>query len=183
MKHYEFTAKFHVLYNQAVARYAGGHRDPATMFTKHEAAFLQANGITTQHLFDYAEDHNKYNGEPGFDIALSIELVRRDYFLNAQHGHPSSVVLDETALPAKTDAVQGIEWLPRIIPKALAKLRGELPASLMYCCGGDRKFLKEHDILPSEFLAVLWRNETDPSAVVDWVVDRSAATKKAAAAP
>lgn len=181
MKHYDFAAKFHVLYNQAVARYAGGHREAATMFSRAETDFLRENGITAQHLFDYAEDHNKYNGEPGFDIALGIELVRRDYFLNAQNGRWSKTELVESSLPAKTDSLRGIEWLPRIIPKARAKLRGELPASLMYCCGGDRKFLKEHDIQPGEFLSLIWRNENNPEAIADWVVKRSAAGRVGAA--
>jgi hypothetical protein len=173
MKHYDFAAKFHALYNQAVARYAGGHRGADTMFTADEVSFLRANGITAQHLYDYAEDHNNYNGEPGADIALGIESVRRDYFLNVQHGHPSTTVLAESSLPAKTESVRGIEWLPRIIPKARAKLHGELPASLMYCCGGDRKFLKQHDIHPAEFLTLLWRSEFNSAAIIDWVVKRS----------
>jgi len=34
--------------------------------------------------------------------------------------------------PAKTDEVEGIAWLPRLITKARAKLAGNLPADLMY---------------------------------------------------
>ncbi len=177
MKHYEFTARFHALYNQAVTRYAAGHRGAETMFSADEVAFLRDNGITAQHMYDYAEDHNNYNGEPGCDIALSIELVRRDYFLNVQGGRASTTPLDETSLPAKTDSVRGIEWLPRIIPKTRAKLRGELPASLMYCCGGDRKFFKQHDILPSEFLTLVWRSDMNTAAIVDWVVKRSGGSR------
>jgi len=174
MKHYDFTAKFRAIYDHAVALYAKGQRDAGTFFDADQLAFLAANGITAQHLYDYAEDHNGY-GEPGYDIALAIELVRRDYFLNVQHSRASATVLDEASLPAKTDAVRGIEWLPRIIPKTKAKLRGELPASLMYCCGGDRRFFKTHDILPSEFLALVWRHEKDDAAIIDWVVRRSTA--------
>jgi hypothetical protein len=84
-------------------------------------------------------------------------------------------MLDEQSLPAKTDTVRGIAWLPRLLIKTRAKLRGELPPSLMYCCGGDRKFFKEHDILPAEFLALRWRYENNDGAVVDWVVRRSSA--------
>lgn len=174
MKNYDFTAQFRAVYDQAVAQYAKGQRDAGKFFDKSQLAFLTANGITAQHLYDYAEDHVG-GGEPGYDNALAIELVRRSYFLNVQGGRPSTVVLDESKLPPKTDAVRGIEWLPRILPKAKAKLRGELPASLMYCCGGDRRFFKAHDILPSEFLGLVWRNENDDAATVDWVVKRSAA--------
>ena len=173
MKHYEFQKTFHELYDKAVGLYAKGQRGADTFFTTEEQAFLSANGLTPQHLYDYAEDHNNY-GEPGYDIALGIESIRRDYFLLNQHGKPSSVVLDETKMPAKTAAVRGIEWLPRIIPKARAKLRGELPASLMYCCGGDRKFFKTNDINPVEFLDVVRQNEKNDAAIVNWVSDRSA---------
>lgn len=172
MKHYDFVAQFQALYDHAVTQYARGVREAAKLYSPSQATHLTANGLTAQNMFDYAEDHAGA-GEPGFGNALAIELIRRDYFLNVQHGHASRTVLDESKMPAKTDAIRGIEWLPRIIPKAKAKLRGELPPSLMYCCGGDRRFFKAHDILPSEFLAVVWRHEHDDAAIVDWVVKRS----------
>ena len=175
MKHFEFPNQFRALYDKAVKLYAEGKRGADTFFSADEKRFLSANGLTPQHMYDYAEDHNGYNGDPGPNHALGIELVRRDYFLNAQRGRPSTTVLDESKLPAKTEAVRDIAWLPRIIPKARAKLRGELPTSLMYCCGGDRKFFREHDILPAEFLALIWRYENNDQAVIDWVVQRSSA--------
>ncbi len=174
MKNYDFADKFRALYDKAVKLYASGKTSAATYFTADEQAFLAANGITPQHMYDYAEDHNN-GGEPGYDRALGIELIRRDYFLNAQGGKPSGKTLDESTLPPKSQAAQGIEWLPRIIPKAKAKLRGELPASLMYSCGGDRNFFHTHDIHPAEFLSLVWRNENNDTAIVDWVVKRSKA--------
>ena len=45
----------------------------------------------------------------------------------------------------------------------------------MYACGGDRRFFKQHDILPAEFLSLVWRNENNDAAIVDWVVRRSVA--------
>lgn len=173
MNHYEFSARFRAVYDQAVANYARGHRGLAGFLTAEESAWLNANGIAPQHVYDYAEDHNNYGGEPGFEQALGIELVRRDYFHNAQGGQASGVVLDDARLPAKTDAVQGIAWLPRLLPKARAKLRGELPPSLMYCCGGDRRFFKEHNILPAEFLALVWRAGENDAVIIDWVRRRS----------
>jgi len=175
MKHYNFSQQFHALYDKAVSLYAKGQRGAGTFFAPGEIAFLAANGITAQNLYDYAEDHNNYEGAPGYDIALGIELVRRDYFLNVQHGKPSATVLDESKMPAKTAALRGIEWLPRLIPKARAKLRGELPASLMFCCGGDRRFFMQHDILPNEFLTLIWRGGDD-GMIADWVAARSRAT-------
>ena len=172
MKHYDFADKFRALYDKAVRLYASGQTGAGTYFTAEETAFLAANGINAQHLYDYAEDHHN-GGEPGYDRALAIELIRRDYFLNVQAGKASTQVLDDAKMPAKTDAIAGIEWLPRIMPKTKAKLRGELPASLMYSCGGDRRFFKEHDIHPAEFLSLVWRNENNDQAIVDWVVRRS----------
>jgi len=172
MQHYDFADRFRALYDKAVKLYAAGKTGAETYFTPEETAFLAANGLTAQNIYDYAEDHNGY-GEPGYDRALAIELVRRDYFLNAQGGKPSGQTVDGATLPAKTDAVRGIVWLPRLIPKTKAKLRGELPASLMYCCGGDRAFFAQHDIHPAEFLTLVWRNEDNDPAIVDWVVQRS----------
>jgi len=171
MKHYDFADRFRALYDKAVRLYASGQTDPGTYCTATEAAFLAANGLTPQNIYDYAEDQNNY-GEPGYDRALAIELVRRDYFLNAQGGRPSGKVIDGDALPGKTAAVQGIEWLPRLIPKTRAKLRGELPPSLMYSCGGDRAFFARHDIHPAEFLTLVWRQDNNDAAIVDWVVQR-----------
>ena len=181
MKHFTFPHQFQALYDKAVARYAAGQRGADSFFDADEKRFLAENGIAAQHLYDYAEDHNGYEGEPGLLQALGIELVRRDYFLNVQGGRASTQVLDESTLPAKTDAIQGITWLPRILPKARAKLRGELPPSLMYCCGGDRRFFKERDILPAEFLALVWRHEKDEAAIVEWVKRRSGARQTIAA--
>jgi len=172
MKHYDFADKFRVLYDKAMRAYAGGQTDQAKYFSADEKAFLAANGISVQAMYDYAEDHHGY-GEPGYDRALAIELVRRDYFLNVQQGKASTVVFDAAKLPGKTDAVKGIEWLPRIIPKTKAKLRGELPPSLMYSCGGDRQFFHTHDIHPAEFLSLVWRNLDNDAATIDWVVKRS----------
>ncbi len=130
MKHYDFAARLQPLWEKACRLYAKGQRGADTYFTADEAAFLAANGLTPQHVYDYAEDFTG-GGEPSWNNALAIELVRRDYFLNVQHGRPSRTVLDEAKMPAKTDAVRGIAWLPRILPNARAKLRRELPASLM----------------------------------------------------
>ncbi len=172
MKHYDFATELRKLWDKAVGLYGRGQRGADTYFTPEERAWLAANGLTPQHLYDYAEDFTG-GGEPTWENALAIELVRRDYFLNVQGGKPSAAVLVEANMPAKTDTVRGIEWLPRILPKTRAKLRGELPPTLMYCCGGDRKFFKAHDILPAEFLSLVWRNDGNDQAVIDWVAGRT----------
>ena len=180
MKNYNFAQNFRELYVKATGLYASGQRGADTFFTTDEKAWLAANGLTAQPLYDYAEDQNESN-EPGYDHALAIEFVRRTYFIEEQGERVSTAMLDEATLPAKTATARGIEWLPRIIPKARAKLRGELPASLMFCCGGDRRFFKAHDILPAEFLSLVWKHEKDDKAIIDWVAARSAATRKVAA--
>lgn len=175
MKHYDFPVRFRALYDRAVALYAEGRRGAETFFDAEQSAWLAANGIAAQHLYDYAEDHVA-QGEPGFEHALAIETIRRDYFLNVQDGKASGVVADPAGWPGKDSSVEGIAWLPRILPKVRAKLRGELPASMMYGCGGDRRFFKTNDILPAEFLALAWRHENDDAAIIAWVVRRARAT-------
>jgi hypothetical protein len=172
--HYTFATIFRAVYDKALAKYAAGARTAADLFSPHETAWITANGFTTQTFFDYAEDHHA-GGDPGYDNALAIECVRRDYFINAQGGVASRERLDPATLPDKEAAVAGITWLPRLLPKARAKLRGELPPEMMYCCGGDRRFFKQHDILPAEFLSVLWRHFDDDQAVIAWVAKRTAA--------
>jgi hypothetical protein len=172
MKHYTFEARFRELYEKSVRLYAEGKRGAGSYFTAAEKRWLAANGLTAQHLYDYAEDEHGY-GEPGHDRALAIEHIRRDYFLNVQRGRASRRTLDPDRLPEKSAAVRGIEWLPRLLPKARAKLRGELPPSLMYCCGGDRAFFRRHDINPAEFLRLVWRHEGNDRAIVSWVARRS----------
>ena len=174
MKHYAFAQTFGSLYDKALGLYSKGQRGAETYFTPEETAWLGSVGLTAQNLYDYAED-DVASGEPGYDNALLIEGIRRDYFLTVQGGKPSTKVLDAAAMPGKDEQVQGISWLPRILPKTKAKLRGELPPSLMYCCGGDRRFFKEHDLLPSEFLSFVWRHESNDQAIIDWVVARSKA--------
>ncbi len=172
MEHYDFHKEFRALYDKAAKQYAAGKREAAALFSKHELAFLLSIGSRAQDLYDYAEDASNY-GEPDFETALLVQAVRRSYFQLVQKGEPSKVLVDEATLPAKTEAVRGIEWLPRLIPKARAKLRGELPATLMYGCGGDRRFFKQHDIHPSEFLQVVWQAGDNDKAIVDWVARRA----------
>src|SRR5258705_7180720 len=85
MKHYEFAANFRAVYDRALELYSQGKREASSYFTASQRAFLAVNGIAPQHLYDYAEDQLN-GGEPGYDNALAIEMVRRDYFLNVQNG-------------------------------------------------------------------------------------------------
>lgn len=71
--------------------------------------------------------------------------------------------------PVKLETLAGYVWLPRILVKARGKLRGELDPNTMFCCGGDRKFLREHDIAPADFLRAVWSAGDDDSKVIDFV--------------
>ena len=70
-------------------------------------------------------------------------------------------------------STRGIRWLPRIIQKARAKLRGEMPPELMYGCGGDRPFLEGVHFGLAEFLRLVWESGDDTRRVVDEVVRRA----------
>ena len=177
LNHFTFPETFREHYDHAVAGYRDGVSSPADLYDAAQHTWLAANGLTAQTMFDYAEDDIS-GGLPGFGHALAIETVRRDYFINVQHGVASAQVLAEDSMPTKADAIDGIVWLPRLLPKARAKLCGELPPSLMYCCGGDRHFFRTHDILPAEFLSLVWRHFNDEAAIVEWVKNRIAASAK-----
>ena len=88
----------------------------------------------------------------------------------AQGGKHSDREITRDDLPSFGDLLDGVPYLPRLITKARAKLRGELDPDLMYCCGGDRKFLREHgDIHPADFLRVVWAAGNDDDRVLQFV--------------
>lgn len=178
MESYDWSAEFRETYDAATARYEAGERNPAKLFSAAGTRFLASIGCTAQELYDFIDDLARY-GEPSFESALLVAGVRRDYFLIEQNGIPSGHQIDMDALPAKTAEVDGIAWLPRLIPKARAKLRGEMPADLMYGCGGDRPFLRGMNTDLAEFLHVVWRAGADDRQIIDYVKKRRAAAAQA----
>jgi hypothetical protein len=159
---------FTELFHPAVDKYRAGHQKAAGLVDPAGAEFLGTIGYTEQEFFDFVEDFAK-GGEPTLETALAIAAVRRDYFLDEQKGQPSARQIDMAALPSKDAEVDGIGWLPRLIPKAEAKLRGEMPPDLMYGCGGDRKFFRTNGIDPVDFLRQVWKAGGDDDATVAWV--------------
>ena len=111
-------------------------------------------------------------GEPGFEAFLLISAARRDYFFHIQKGTPPPPPPSIETLPSKTDEISGIPWLPRILVKARCKLAGNLPDDIMYGCGGDRKFLRDFDVHPAEFLRVVWAAKDDDRFVVRFLQQR-----------
>jgi len=165
MKAYDWTSQIKPLYDKALARYQAGHRDPQTLFEPAEEEILKSIGATAMELYDYAEDADALPWE----TALLILAARRDYFLVMHNGVHSKHRISMNDLHAKTDEMEGIPWLPRIIKKAEARLRGELPRELMYSCGGDRAFLQKHDIHPADFLRAVWAADGDHKKIVTYV--------------
>jgi hypothetical protein len=102
-----------------------------------------------------------------------VASVRRDYLRWAMNGELSSHEIRPDELPGKDEELDGIVWLPRILVKARGKLRGELDPDIMFCCGGDRKFLRTHDIAPADFLRALWGAGDDDAGMVEFVRSNS----------
>ena len=164
--------RFSKLFLNAVKKYREGHEKADGLVDEKGRKFLASIGHTEQEFFDFVEDFAKA-GEPTLDTALRIASVRRDYFLKEQNGASSLHRISMDDLPSKDAQVEDISWLPRLIPKAEAKLRGEMPPDLMYGCGGDRKFFKTHNVDPADFLREVWSAQGDSSEVVAWVKAQS----------
>jgi len=163
-----WEAQFKRLFEAGVQAFHDGRTNAVDMFDTQQAAFLGTIGCTAQELFHFVEDYCQY-GEPSAADALAVAAVRRRYFEEVQHGIPSQFQIDPAELPPKDEALDGIVWLPRIIAKARAKLRGELDPGTMYGCGGDRPFLaRVHQTLPG-FLELVWEAGADDSRIVEAV--------------
>ncbi len=172
MKNYNYQKTLQVVWEKAIKRYGLGNRDASSYFNEEETDFLRSIGATAQEVYDFAEDY-VVRGEPDFATFALIHDIRRSYYLEVQKGQVSEKTRDSETLPAGDTEINGIQWLLRIIDKAKAKLHGELHPDIMYSCGNDRKFLKKHDIHPAEFLRVVWENENDENAIIDWVIERA----------
>jgi hypothetical protein len=162
---------FSGLFNGAVEKYGKGHQKASGLVDAEGQSFLASIGCTGQEFFDFVEDFFR-GGEPTPATALKIAAVRRDYFLKEQNGKSSMHRISMYDLPSKDAMVEGIGWLPRLIPKAEAKLRGEMPPDLMYGCGGDRKFFRTHAIDPAEFLKKVWAAKGNQGEIIGWVKEQ-----------
>jgi len=172
MTTHDWQRQFRQVYDRGTAAWREGKKAAGTMFTGPDAAFLKTIGCTTQELFDFVDDAQRY-GEPDFETALAVATIRRDYFLNVMQGQSTGRITAMESLPAKTAEADGIAWLPRIIVKARLKLRGEMPDDLMYGCGGDRSFLRGINMDQPGFLKLVWENGDDDRRIID-AVKRSA---------
>ena len=172
---YNYHSELEKIWKNAVERYEAGQRSTEGFLSEEELKFITSIGMNVMDVFDFVEDWVR-EGTPDLTTFLLIHDARRDYFLREQEGTTSAEQLDSSTLPAKSDEIEGIRWLPRIIPKARAKLRGVLPPDTMFCCGGDRNFFQTNDIHPSEFLAVVRDAGDNDQEIIEWVSKRSRET-------
>jgi hypothetical protein len=168
MDHYTWQDTFMSLFQKGLTAYQKGNSNPDTYFSPAEVAQLKSIGHTVREVFDFIEDHAR-GAELSPALILQIANVRRDYFLRVQHSQWTGKTVPPSALPAKSAAVDGIEWLPRLIAKARLKLRGEMDPDTMYGCGGDRAFFDEYDINPADFLRVVWEAGDQDQPAIDYV--------------
>ena len=166
-----WKAEFRAVYDRALQAYEEGRQSPATFLGAADRAFLASIGCSAQELFDFVEDYSGAR-EPSFEEVLGVTALRREWFLKRQGGEASKRRRSVAEFPAKTAELAGVEWLPRILTKAEAKLRGELPDELMYGCGGDRAFLRRVGVGLTEFLTAVRDAGGDEKPVIALVTGR-----------
>ena len=171
---YNWQDTFLEIYDRCVAKYRAGNDDFNSYYTPQDLEFLTSVGYKPRELFDFVEDVVEMN-EPSRETALLIAAVRRDFLATVQQGKLSQDETTNADLPARDSELGGFVWLPRIITKARAKLKGELHPDVMFGCGGDRNFLKTHDINPADFLRVVWAAHDDDSKIAAYVKTHSGA--------
>jgi len=163
-----WTNDLHKLYDKALKKYKDGDRELGNYFDSDEIGFLNSIGLKPINVYDGVEDGHKH-GEPDWETWLLTMAARRDYFLYEMHGQLASYERTNEELPPKTEEYEGVVWFPRILEKAKCFLEGGLAQEIMYGCGGDRKFFKEHDIHPADFLRAVWGAKADREKVFQFV--------------
>ena len=167
-----WNEQFTDLFDRCVTLYRGGNTELGSYYSNEDLQFLRGIGCKPRELFDFIEDYVDER-DPTPTTALLIAAVRRDYLEVVQGGQLSEVEITREDLPTFGDTLEEIPYLPRILTKARAKLRGELDPDIMYCCGGDRKFLREHGIHPADFLRHVWAAGDDEGKIVELVIPAS----------
>jgi len=160
-----WTKDLRAIYDKACAKYRAGEQLTDSFFDPADSAFLALIGLRPINVFDHVEDLAKY-GQPDWETFLLVAAARRDYFLHIQRGKWPADRIEESSLPAKTDSIGGVEWLPRIARKAVCFLDGSLCEDIMYGCGGDRQFLAKFDVHAADFLRIAWAEHGDPAKIL-----------------
>tara|TARA_B110000483_G_C18132119_1_gene518055 strand:+ start:619 stop:1128 length:510 start_codon:yes stop_codon:yes gene_type:complete len=161
--------QFLKLFRTCVEKYRGGNDDFHSYYEPDDITFLASIGYKPRELFDFVEDLVDED-VPSESTTLLVAGVRRDYFLVEQQGILSEKEITTDDLPTFGDTLDGEAYLPRILTKARAKLKGELNPDIMFGCGGDRKFLRDHgDIHPADFLRNVWASGDADTQIVEYV--------------
>jgi len=164
--------RFLELFDRCVKRYQAGDKDFTGYYTAADSALLAEIGYKPREFFDFVEDFCE-EGSPSPSTALLVAAVRRDYFEVVMQGKLGEKELTRDDVPTFGDEMDGIAYLPRILAKAKAKLRGELDPDLMYGCGGDRAFMARNgDLHLADFLRRVWASEGDDGKVLEWIKSR-----------
>jgi len=160
---------FTKLFGRCVEAQRNGGFDYENGYSADELTFLAEIGYKKRELFDFVEDFVD-GADLNASTSLLVAAVRRDYLVVEQGGETSGKQIDRESLPSREDSLEGIAYLPRILVKARAKLRGELDPDTMFGCGGDRNFLARNGgIHPADFLRRVWAAGDDDSKVVAWI--------------
>ena len=165
---YSWPSTFRALFDRCVEKYRSGNTDFTTYYSEDDLAFLDSIGYKQREFFDFVEDFCD-ESVPSPEDAVLIAAARRDYLNVIQKSEKSPNIVPNDSLPARDLELAGHRWLPRIITKARAKLAGELDPETMFSCGGDRAFLKSHDIHAADFLRAVWAAGDDDQKIVDYV--------------
>lgn len=168
MANYSWDQTFLDLFDRCLSRYRRGDRDFTRYYTPEDLEFLADIGYKPRELFDFVEDFAD-GGDPSPSTALLVAAIRREYFLQVQHGITGTREMTAAELPARDAELDGIPWLPRLLQKARNKLRGENCPDIMYGCGGDRAFFSRYDLHPAEFLRLVWTAGENDQRVVEFV--------------
>ena len=168
MNNFSWEKDYLTIFNGSIEKYQSGDRDPDKFFLDKELKYINSIGYKPREFFDFVEDYCDV-GAPSIETAILIAAVRRDYFYVIQKKKISPSEITSADLPSRDSQLEGIAWLPRIITKARAKLRGELHPDVMYCCQGDMNFLKTHDLHPADFLRVVWASGENDEQIISFV--------------
>ena len=168
MNHYTWDTKFVELFERCLVRYRNEDVNFAEYYSEADLSFLKSIGYKTREFFDFVEDFGD-DGEPTLSTAVMIASARRDYLRWEMGGELSEHEIKPEELPGKGEELGGFVWLPRILMKARGKLKGELDPNIMFCCGGDRNFLRTNNIAPADFLRAVWSAGDDDDKMVHFV--------------
>lgn len=160
-------AQFNTLFDKCLAQYKSGNTNFDSYYNQEDLAFLASIGYKVREFFDFIEDYGDAQ-VPTPQEAIAIAQIRQNYLQQEQAGTPSTHEISHDELPVFGETIQGIDYLPRILFKATAKLKGELDPDIMFGCGGDRRFISKFPAYTlSSFLQLVWDSNFDGDKIAE----------------